>query len=245
MQSIGRSMDWTLEDNMVDGLFFCATLTGRRGGHTPFVQAGAETSNTGVEAVEPNPGSSWQGHSEGVGSGVGDENAEFGGATESVQILTAVVTDVIKRHWAPPALKCQLQDYQHKDKLSVCRILLLQWTPKLDRGLGIAGVMQPYFDYVFLGHVTFLISGPTTFDFPTLIFNPFHNKIVSAQRNTHRIEIVYTIPRGVTRGQRGHNSSGAKSLWVRRITFFYTICFRKSSCSNTGAPNLLLVPGAI
>jgi len=34
-------MGWTLED-MVDGLFFCATLTGRREGHTPFVQAGAE-----------------------------------------------------------------------------------------------------------------------------------------------------------------------------------------------------------
>jgi len=27
-------MDWTLEDNMVDGLFFCATLKGCRGGHT-------------------------------------------------------------------------------------------------------------------------------------------------------------------------------------------------------------------
>ena len=35
---------------MVDGLF-CATLTGRRGGHTPFVQAGAETTDTGAEAV--------------------------------------------------------------------------------------------------------------------------------------------------------------------------------------------------
>jgi len=42
-------MDWTLEDNMVDGLFICATLTGRRGGHTPFVQAGVETSDTGAE----------------------------------------------------------------------------------------------------------------------------------------------------------------------------------------------------
>ena len=30
MQSMGRSMDWTLKDDMVDGLFFCATLTGRR-----------------------------------------------------------------------------------------------------------------------------------------------------------------------------------------------------------------------
>jgi len=45
-------MDWTLEDNMADGLRFCATLTGRRGGHTPFVQAGAETSDTGVETVK-------------------------------------------------------------------------------------------------------------------------------------------------------------------------------------------------
>jgi len=37
VQSMGRSMDWTLEGDMVDVFFFCATLTGRRGGHTPFV----------------------------------------------------------------------------------------------------------------------------------------------------------------------------------------------------------------
>jgi len=55
-----RSMDWTLEDDMVDGLFFCATLTSRRRGHTLFVQAGAETSDTGAEAVEPDPCSSWE-----------------------------------------------------------------------------------------------------------------------------------------------------------------------------------------
>ena len=66
MQSMRGSMDRTLEDNMVDGLFFCATLTGRRGGHTPFVQAGAETSDTGAESVKPDPGSSWEGSS-GVG----------------------------------------------------------------------------------------------------------------------------------------------------------------------------------
>ena len=48
---------------MVVGLFFCATLTGRRGGHIPFVQAGAETSNNGAESVKPDPGSSWEGHS--------------------------------------------------------------------------------------------------------------------------------------------------------------------------------------
>jgi len=76
-------MDWTLED-MVDGVF-CATLTGRRGGHTPFVQAGAETSDTGAEAVKPEPGSSWEGHSRGVGAGVGDENAEFCGAVRPLR----------------------------------------------------------------------------------------------------------------------------------------------------------------
>jgi len=37
MQSMGRSMDWTLEDNMVYGLFFSATLTGRRGDHVPYL----------------------------------------------------------------------------------------------------------------------------------------------------------------------------------------------------------------
>jgi len=70
MQSMGRSLDWTLEDNMVDSLFFCATLTGRRGGHAPFVQAGAETPDTGAEAVKPDPGSSWEGHSGWMGAGV-------------------------------------------------------------------------------------------------------------------------------------------------------------------------------
>jgi len=69
-------MDWALEDNMVDGLFFCATLTGRRVGHTPLVQAAAETSDTGAEVVKPDPGSSWEGYSGGLGAGVGDENAE-------------------------------------------------------------------------------------------------------------------------------------------------------------------------
>jgi len=58
-------MDWTLEDNMVDGWFFCATLTDGRGGHTPCVQVGVETSDTNAEAVKPDPGSSWEGHSVG------------------------------------------------------------------------------------------------------------------------------------------------------------------------------------
>jgi len=71
---------------MVDGLFFCATFTGRRGGHTPFVQVGAETSDTGAEAVKPVPGSSWKGHSGWVGAGVGDENAESFGDVRPLRI---------------------------------------------------------------------------------------------------------------------------------------------------------------
>jgi len=37
MCSMGRLMDWTMKDNMVSSLFFCPTLTSRRGSHTPFV----------------------------------------------------------------------------------------------------------------------------------------------------------------------------------------------------------------
>ena len=73
MQSMGISMYWTLEGNMVDILFFCATLTGRRWGHTPFVQAGVEMSDSGAEMVKPDPGASWEGNSGGLGAGVGDE----------------------------------------------------------------------------------------------------------------------------------------------------------------------------
>jgi len=69
-------MDSTLEDNVVDGLFFCTTLTGRRGGHTPFVQTRAETSDISGEAVEPDTGSSWESHSGRVDTGVWNKNAE-------------------------------------------------------------------------------------------------------------------------------------------------------------------------
>jgi len=48
-------MDWTLEDNVVNGVIFCATLTGRRSDHTPFVQTRAETSDISVELVKLDP----------------------------------------------------------------------------------------------------------------------------------------------------------------------------------------------
>jgi len=65
-----------MEDSMFDGLFFWATLTGRRGGHTPFVQERAETSDTGAEAVKSNPHCSRKGHSRRMGGDVGDESTE-------------------------------------------------------------------------------------------------------------------------------------------------------------------------
>jgi len=79
-------MDWTLEHNKVDGLFLCVTLTGRRGDHTPFVQAGAETPNTDAEAVKPDPGFSWEGHSGWAGACDRDENAESCGAVRPLRI---------------------------------------------------------------------------------------------------------------------------------------------------------------
>jgi len=53
--------------------------------------------------------------------------------TENVRILIAMVTDVIKWHWGAPVSKCQIQNYQNKNRLSVCTILLLQRKPKLGR----------------------------------------------------------------------------------------------------------------
>jgi len=35
--------------------------------------------------------------------------------------------------WHSPALKFQIEDYENKDRLSVCRIFSLQRTPKLGR----------------------------------------------------------------------------------------------------------------
>jgi len=86
VQSMRRWMDRTLEDNMVDGLFFCATFTGRRMGHTPFMQAGKGTYDTGAEAVEYDPRCSWQGHSRRVGSGVRDYSTESCGVVQPLRI---------------------------------------------------------------------------------------------------------------------------------------------------------------
>jgi len=66
---MGRLMDWTLEDDVVNGLIFFATLTSHKSGHIPFVQTGVETSDANVEAVEPDSRCSWQCYSREVGRG--------------------------------------------------------------------------------------------------------------------------------------------------------------------------------
>jgi len=73
---------------MVDGLFFCTTLTGRRRGHTPSVQTEKETSDTSAEAVELGPRCCWEGHSDRVVSGVRDESAECWSALQPFRILS-------------------------------------------------------------------------------------------------------------------------------------------------------------
>jgi len=122
MQSMGRLMDWTLEDNnmVVDGLFFCATLTGHREGHTPFVQARVETSDTSVEAIQPDPGSSWEGHSKGLDAGVGDENAESCGVVcplPAQKIHTAAWSEAsptanVRNLLSPDALQTNAKIYE-------------------------------------------------------------------------------------------------------------------------------------
>jgi len=64
------SVGWTVEDNVVSGLFYCTTFKSSRRGHIPFVQAGTETSNTGAEAVKSYPHFCWQSHSGRVGADV-------------------------------------------------------------------------------------------------------------------------------------------------------------------------------
>jgi len=70
---------------MFDGLFFCAMLTRRGRGHTLFVHAGAETSDTGAEVVKPDPPCSRR-----VGADVGDESTESRSVVTLFQYCEAV-----------------------------------------------------------------------------------------------------------------------------------------------------------
>ena len=52
----------------------------------PFVQAGAETSDTGAEAVKPDPDSFWEGHSGWVWTGIWNWNAESCGVVRPLRV---------------------------------------------------------------------------------------------------------------------------------------------------------------
>ena len=69
---MGRSIDWALQDNMMDGLFFCASLTGCRKGHTICVSRSGKVRHR-WGGIKPEPRCSWQGHSRRVGA---DESTE-------------------------------------------------------------------------------------------------------------------------------------------------------------------------
>jgi len=93
VQSMG---DFIALANMIDGLFFCVTLTGRRRGHTHLCKHGAEMSDTGAESVKPNPRCSWQGHSREGGCrcrGWKPESTEFRGVFQPLLITSVIRQD--------------------------------------------------------------------------------------------------------------------------------------------------------
>jgi len=57
-------MGQTLEDNLVGGFFFCATQTAEEA--IPHLR---KQEPKRADAVKPDPGASWEDHSEGVGAG--------------------------------------------------------------------------------------------------------------------------------------------------------------------------------
>ena len=80
-EASGRAVHEEVDGSDIGGQpgrrFFLLRHTDRRGGHTPFAQAGAETSDTSADAVKPDPGASWEDHSGRVGASVGDESTEL------------------------------------------------------------------------------------------------------------------------------------------------------------------------
>jgi len=90
VQSMRRSKDWTLEDDTVNSMFFCAKLTDSRRNHNLLVYAGAETSDTGAEGVNPDPRYSWDSDSRRVGAVVGDESTESRSIVQPLHIPSVI-----------------------------------------------------------------------------------------------------------------------------------------------------------
>ena len=56
---------------------------------------------------------------------------------------------------------------------------------------------NPKFDCNFMEHVAFVFSGPNYFWLPDIHFIHFQNKIASAHRNIHSIQILCTLPKKI------------------------------------------------
>ena len=72
--------------------------------------------------------------------------------------------------------------------------------------------------------------------------------LLPAHRGVTRVERGAQFPgRRITRGKGGHNSRGRwkAPTMLQVLSSVQYICFRKTSGSNMGAPNLLLAPGTI
>ena len=91
-------MDWTLVDGMDIGGQHGRRFVHLRHTHRPqrkpypicTVQAGAETSDTGAQAVKSDPSCSWEGHSRGWLSAFGDKNAESSEFVRPLRILLVI-----------------------------------------------------------------------------------------------------------------------------------------------------------
>jgi len=79
-----------LAATLANGLLICATLTSLRGGHIPFVQAGAVTSDTGAEAVKLDQGCRNIGKA-GGGSKKVEGNGNLRNTKKSLSIMLATV----------------------------------------------------------------------------------------------------------------------------------------------------------
>ena len=119
---MGMSMDWTLEVSMVHGWTFFATLISRRSGHTPFVQTGEETSDTSVEAVEPDPRCFWQGYCRGW---VGCESMGSRSAFQLLRIPSVIHpgyrTYVVVVRWTDELL-CSVYKWVYRFEMSCIHI---------------------------------------------------------------------------------------------------------------------------
>jgi len=81
-------MDWTLEDNVVDSLFFCAAITGRRGGHTHLYKQKRKRSTPVRRRLSRTQ--ALLGRIIPGGAGVADENTEPCGVVRPLRIPSVI-----------------------------------------------------------------------------------------------------------------------------------------------------------